>query len=60
MGQELEIKNLFGERFFLFFFFVPELADPLVVSAHRQSMLMQIVLDEEPSSHNCTFHHMLK
>lgn len=60
MGQELEIKNLFGESFFSFFFFVPELADPLVVSAHRQSMLMQIVLDEEPSSHNCTFHHMLK
>lgn len=57
MGQELEIKNLFGESVF---FFVPELADPLVVNAHRQSMLMQIVLDEEPSSHNCTFHHMLK
>lgn len=57
MGQELEIKNLFGESGF---FFVPELADPLVVNAHRQSMLMQIVLDEEPSSHNCTFHHMLK
>lgn len=39
---------------------MPELADPLVVSAHRRSMLMRIVLDEEPSSNNCTFHHMLK